>query len=60
LSKHGSHFVQLSMYSRPHQDMVTSSLLCCDSYLKIERSFHFGISFAFHIAVPILASKITC
>jgi hypothetical protein len=27
---------------------------------KTARSFHFGISFALHIEVPILMSKITC
>jgi len=31
----------------------------CDGYPKVERSFHFGISFASHMEVPILVSKNT-
>lgn len=52
----GSDFLQSSMYFRPYTlsfpfVVVMTILTVC--------SFHFGISFAFHIEVPILVSKIT-
>jgi len=47
------------MYFRPYHDTLSTSLDLCDGYPKATCSFHFGISFAFYIEVPILVSKIT-
>jgi len=47
------------MYFRPYYDILSISLGLSGGYLKATCSFHFGISFAFHIEVSILVSKIT-